>query len=558
MSEKRDTHVAELVEGMTMPEAFVNSVAAYGERDAVVLGDQRVTFAELGQRVDALAAGLDNLGLRKGDNVVLLLPNCLEFIYLYWGLGKVGAVFVPMNPLFRRREIGHVLADSEAAAVVFAPKVMGNDLWGIIKSLRDDLPNLRYAIAIGDDVPEGATAFNGLLAQAESAPPEGLAEPDDLFGLFYTSGTTGMPKGAMHTQRAQIVQAIAARRIVRAQTEKPLAEKLKTMVGLTLRYGTRYIRHGKKPRVSLMLLPMHTTGGHAALRSAVVDGMPYIALERFHPIRALEIIERERVNMVAATPSMFRMMLDVEDFDRYDKSSLLIVYSGAAYIPPKLAEQVEKRFNCPVLIGYGATETSVMTATGIRDRKDIATETVGRPPSDSIQVRVVGNDRNELPVGDVGEIAVKLPGMMLGYYKAPELTAEVLDDEGWYYTGDLGTMDAEGNFSIVGRTKDMIIRGGQNIYPAEIEDFILTHPSVNSVAVVGVPAEAGSENVWAFVIPHEGKSLTEQDVLRHCRGQIAAYKVPSEVRIVDALPMNPMMKVQKFKLREAAKAEIAG
>ena len=229
---------------------------------------------------------------------------------------------------------------------------------------------------------------------------------------------------------------------------------------------------------------------------------------------------------------------------------------GAAYIPPKLARQIEKRFNAPVLIGYATTETNMLTATGLADSLEIATETVGRPSSSRIQMKIVDNDRKEVAPGEVGEIAVKQPGMMLGYYNAPELTAQVLDTDGWYYTGDLGTENADGVVSIVGRKKDMIIRGGQNIYPAEVENFILTHPSVNSVAVVGVPAEAGSENVWAFVIPNAGASLTDQDVLRHCRGQITAYKVPSEVRIVDAFPMNPLQKVQKFKLREMALQEL--
>jgi len=252
---------------------------------------------------------------------------------------------------------------------------------------------------------------------------------------------------------------------------------------------------------------------------------------------------------------MYRLILDVKDFDRYDKSSLLLTSSSMAYIPPDLAQRVRESFKCPLMIAYGSTEGGGITGTSLADGKKVSTETVGRATGET-QVKIVDSDHNDLPPGEVGEIAVKHDGIMAGYYKAPELTAEVLDDEGWYYSGDVGVMDKEGVVKIVGRKKDMIIRGGQNIFPPEIENHINSHPAVQASAVVGVPSAIYGESVWAFVVPNEGQSLTAEDVLKHCRKALIAFKVPAEARIIDELPLAAQMKVQKYKLRAMAVQEL--
>lgn len=261
----------------------------------------------------------------------------------------------------------------------------------------------------------------------------------------------------------------------------------------------------------------------------------------------------EAVNTVTATPSMWRLILQFRDFDKYDLRSLLSVSSGIAYIPPEIAEEVQRRFKAPMIIGYGATETAGgVTMTQVSDNRKVATESIGRVAFPGTGVRVVDDDHNAVPVGHVGELAMRQHGTMLRYYKSPELTAHVLDGEGWYYSGDLGFVDEQGVITIVGRKKDMIIRGGQNTCPAEVWSFLLEHPKIAEAAVVGVPSELEGETVWAFVVPEEGETVTPVDVLRHCRGKITAFKVPSEVRVVDELPRTALTKVKKFELRERA------
>jgi acyl-CoA synthetase (AMP-forming)/AMP-acid ligase II len=545
-----------LTADMTVDEAADLALDAYGKLDAIVIGDDRLTYPELKDRINRLATGLHKLGIKKGDVVVLLLPTCLEFAYLYWAVGKVGAVVAPVNPLSRRPEIGHILADSEATAVVFAPNVSGNNLLSILQTVRaeDNLPKLEHLIVRGSEAPEGMVAFDSLLESLEPQPPKGLNRPEDLWALLYTSGTTGLPKGVMHTHRTAMGQLLAIARMSAQIRDEPLSQ-LATVLRLTLKYGTRYVSSARKRQSMLSLTPLYATGGHYGLRSSLINGYLYTAPIRFHPVHALEIIEREQVGTLVATPSMYRLLLDVEDFDKYDKSSLLVVTSSMAYMPPELAERVRKRFKCPLMISYGSTEGGAITSTGLGDTGKVATDSIGHTTGGA-EVKIVDADHTEVPKGQIGEIAVRGAGVMAGYYKAPELTAAALDDDGWYYTGDVGSMDEKGIVKISGRKKDMIIRGGQNIFPPEIEVHINSHPAVHTSAVVGVPSAIYGEAVWAFVVPAEGQTITEEEVLRHCRRALTAFKVPAEVRIVDELPMAAQLKVQKYKLRARAVQEL--
>jgi acyl-CoA synthetase (AMP-forming)/AMP-acid ligase II len=532
------------------------ALAAYAAREAVVIGDDRLTYADLSERIDRLAAGLHEIGIGKGDVVILLLPTCLEFVYLYWALPKIGAVAAPVNPLSRRAEIGHILADSESKAVMFAPEVSGNKLQSILETVcaEDDPPNLEHLIIRGSEAPDGMVAFDDLMTPGKPQPPAVDNQPDDLWALLYTSGTTGKPKGVMHTHRTAMGQILAIAKLAAATSEDAMAA-IGSLLKLTLRYGTRYVKAARNQRAMMSLAPLYATGGHYALRSSLLFGDKFLAPVRFHPVHALEMVDREHATALVATPSMYRLMLDVKDFDKYDKSTLLMASSSMAYMPPDLAKRVRERFKCPLMIAYGATESGGITGTAITDGKKTMTETIGKAASGA-DVKIVDDQHNDVPAGQVGEIAVKHDGIMAGYYKAPELTAQVLDDDGWYYSGDLGTMDEDGVVKIVGRKKDMIIRGGQNIFPPEIEEHINSHPAVHTSAVVGVPSQMYGEAVWAFVVPAQGQTITEEEVLRHCRRALTAFKVPAEVRIVDELPMAAGLKVQKYKLRASAVQEL--
>ena len=541
---------------MTLYQALATVVSSYPDREVLVFDEARVTYRELGQRVDALAAGLHQLGLKKGEKVAVILPNCPEFAYCFFAVGQAGGIFVPMNPLYRQREMKHILSDAEAAAVIFVPQVWGHDLLGIIQDVREELPHLRHIIVHADSAPESTISLESLLTTPGPEPPVSLTASEDLFGLIYTSGTTGMPKAVMHTHRTMLAPVIASDKLRRAMFERRSLPDMARMARTITRYGARFLRWSGKQQTMLTPSPFHAMAGYGMLLNSTMFGYRLVIMERFHPVQILELIEREHVNVLSATPTMFSVILGVSDFDQYDKSSVLYCAMGAAPCPPDLVRRVREGFGCPVTISFGATETGGgATITRMEDPDTMQTDTVGRV-FPGVRLKVVDDQRRELPLGRVGELAVQMNGVMKGYYKAPESTAEALDDDGWYYTGDLATMDEKGYVRIVGRKKDMIIRGGQNIYPVEIEHFLMTHPAVQAVAVVGVPDEVGSENVWVYVVLQPGADLTRQDVLDYCQGELAPYKVPSEVRILDAMPMTPTTKARKFKLREMALQEL--
>ncbi len=531
--------------GLTVDSVLAAAVATYPDREAVVCGTVRVTYRELGQRVNALAFGLHELGLKRGEKVVVLLPNSLEFVYAYYGVTRAGGVLVATNPLYRRREIGHILSDSEASAVIFAPNVSGNDLLGILQDLRQELPCLRHLLVTGSSAPEGFISLDSLLASGLGRELPSQSTLDDLFGLMYSSGTTGLPKAAMHTHRTMLASYI---------------QQLQGVVGVSnsvILQAMERIRAAMGDRQMSVLdpVPLFAISGYGMMQGSVQAGLKFVTLERFIPARALETIQREKINVVFGTPSMYRLMLEAEGFDRYEKSSLFYCGVSTAPCPPALFEQIRERFGCPVANVYGTTEVSGVTITNPNDPDKLQTQTVGRKTA-TAQIKIVDDQRRELPPGEVGELACKWDGMMKGYYKAPELTAQVMDEGGWYYTGDLAVVDDQGYYQIVGRKKDMIIRGGQNIFPLEIESFLLTHPAIKQAAVVGVPSQMEGETVWAFIVLREGLHLTPQEVLGFCQGQIAPFKVPSAVRIVDELPLTATQKVQKFKLCEMALQEL--
>jgi len=540
----------------TLDEALDRIVNTFPERKALVFGGTEVSFRELGQRVHALAAGLQELGLAKGERVALVLPNCFEFVYAFFGVGKAGGTIVPISPMLREAELAHILSDAEVAMAIVAPEVWGNEILGTVQRLMPELPHLRQVILHGEAQGSEALSLAEVLASGEGKTVQGIAQPDDLFGLIYTSGTTGAPKGAMHTQRTMLVPILAAERLRQALFDRPSVGQMARMARTMARSAGRFLRHAGKPQTLLSPSPFHALAGYGAMLNAIMFGFRFVIVERFHPVRVLELVEKERVNVLIGAPTMFQMMMSVPDFDKYDLSSLLYCTLSLAPCPPPLVQQVRERFGCPTVISFGATETSgPALITRMDDPEAMQIWSVGRVTADA-KVKIVDDAHRELPPGQVGELACHMDSIMLGYYKAPEATAQAIDPDGWYYTGDLASIDDKGYVRIVGRKKDMIIRGGQNIFPAEIETFLHSHPKVQLSAVVGVPDPLGGESVWAFVVPKPHTTLSPQEVLDHCRGKIAPFKVPAEVRIVAELPMTPTAKVQKFRLRETAIAEL--
>lgn len=535
---------------MTMPQAIRRVAEAFPEREALVCGGSRFTYGQLLDHVQRLARGFSALGVRAGDRVASLLPPGPEFIFTFFAVAELGAVIVPLNPQLRQRELEHVLIDAEPAVLVawrpIEPELLDRACGGcrVVLTSKEEGPGL---------------SLDELLLAGETAPlPAATVSPRDLLALLYTSGTTGVPKGTMHTHRSLIAPVAASVKLRELWLRRPNLRTATQMARALARYGRRLLRAAGRPQTFLSTIGWHTISGLEVMLQALLMGDRLVAMPRFHPQEALRLVEEERVTILVAVPMAYQVMLGLHDFDRYDTSSLLICGTGAAPCPPHLAREIQRRFGCAVHIGFGATETAGgIAATSVADSTARQAETVGRPMP-GIEIRIVDEQRRELPPGQVGELACRGDNIMLGYYNAPELTAAVVDEDNWYYTGDLAMVDEKGYLRIVGRKKDVIIRGGQNIYPAEIEAFLSAHPKIREAAVVGVPVPVAGESVWAFIRLEEGAQMSAQEVLDYCRTALEPYKIPSQVRFLGEFPRAEIGKPQKMVLRAMAIEEMKG
>jgi acyl-CoA synthetase (AMP-forming)/AMP-acid ligase II len=519
---------------MTLAEAFQQVAGSRLDQGALVCTKERLTYGQLVEQIDGVVHALSELGISKGEKVICLLPPGPEFICLFFAVAKLGGVFIPLNPTIRPRGFGDVLSEVEPALVV-SQHQLSEELTKQIRGLR-------------------CLNFTDLEGNYTNPVEQSLSEllPEDLLTLLFTSGTTGKPKGAMHSHRSLIAPVVASIKLRELWLKKPTLMSLGQSVKAVARYKTRLLRAVGQPQTFLSTVGWHTVTGLEVMLQALLMGDRLVVMPRFHPRKALELIERESVTVLIAVPMALQVMLGVEGFDQFDTSSLIICGTGAAPCPPALAQEVQERFGCAIHIGFGATETGGgIAATSITDSDERQAETVGQPMP-GMEIRIVDERRRELPPGQVGELACRSDSVMLGYFGAPEETAEVIDEDGWYYTGDLAMIDDKGYLKIVGRLNDMIIRGGQNIYPAEIESVLASHPKVQEVAVLGVPVSMGGEQVWAFVIPESKDGLTPSDVLAFCREELEPYKIPSRVELVDDFPRSETGKPQKYVLRNRA------
>ncbi len=563
---------------MTMDQALQSVAEEHPNLEVLVSGETRLTHRQLLQRIDSLAGGLAALGVRPGDKVVVLLPPGPEFVYLFFALARLGAVIAPLNPEIRLRTLGDVLSDARPQALVTARSIEDEALQQACGSLRyiiyagagEELyraSNAREGISPSPESGEGpgerglnaaSTLTLSSLMESGAPTPPTSASPTDLVALLYTSGTTGKPKATMHTHRSLLAAVVATIR-VREVWMRPSSFKTVVEVARALaRYRARLMRSIGRPQTFLSTVPWQTiTGVHLMLQGTLM-GDRLVVLPQFHPQKALELVQQERVTILLAVPAAFQAMLALPDFERYDTSSLLVCGTGTAPCPPVLGHEIQRRFKCGLYIGFGMTEAAGGVAvSSLADSTEQQAETVGRPLP-GVNIRIVDEQRRDLPQGQVGELALRSEGVMQGYYQAPELTAQVIDENGWYYTGDLVVLDEKGYLRVVGRKKDLIIRGGQNIYPAEIESYLVTHPKIREAAVVGVPAVIGEESVWAFIRLKDGAQMTALEVLNYCRGTLEPYKIPSQVRFLERFPEAETGKPQKYILRTMATSEQKG
>jgi long-chain acyl-CoA synthetase len=482
---------------------LTETTRAHADRVAVRVDDAVTTYRELDEASARVAGLLHERGLKPGDRVGLMMPNVAEVPVVYYGVLRAGGIVVPMNPLLKVREVAYYLGDS-GARLIFAWHAFANEARGGAEQ------------ANAEPIVVDAVSFPGLLASA--APDYEVADTDDedTAVILYTSGTTGHPKGAELTHGNLISNTDVTRTdIVRAHPDDVV------FGGLPL---------------------FHVFGQTAALNVAVAAGACLTLLPRFDAGHALRIVANHRVTVFEGVPTMYVALLHAPDRADYDTSALRMCISGGAALPVEVLRAFEEAFGVPVLEGYGLSETSPVASFNHPDRKH-KPGSIGTPIRD-VRMRVVDGEDHEVPQGEVGEIVIRGPNVMKGYWQRPEATAEAIRD-GWFHTGDLARVDEDGYFYIVDRKKDLIIRGGYNVYPREIEEVLYEHPAIAEAAVIGLPHPALGEEVGAAVALKPGAVITAEELRDYVKAQVAAYKYPRHVWIVDALPKGPTGKIVK-------------
>jgi len=507
---------------MTLYDLLKRGERLHADRPAVLFGDEVLTYHKLREQADAVASSLLELGIQKGDKVGVWLPNSGRFLSLYFGITAVGATMVPLNTRYRAHEVSYILRNSEARALFMVPSFLKMDYREMLAEVRPQLEGLQHVVAVdaedsSDDV--GLSWREFVAGSRHCDPEEQRAEDEDVALILYTSGTTGQPKGVMLTHRNLATNARVTGEVMEVTPED------------------RYF-------VPLPLF--HSFGLVLGCLTPLTFGSSIVLQDVFDAREALELMEKHRCTMNFGVPTMF--MLELEEMRKSSYHlSLRSGMMGGAPCPIEVVKGVRQEMGCNVCIGYGITETSpLISLTRYHDDDVQRAESVGRPLP-GVEVRIVDDQWRTLPDGEIGEIAIR-GNVMKGYYRMPEATREAVDDQGWYYSGDLGKMDAQGYLYITGRKKDMIVVGGFNVYPREIEEVLFTHPGVQNVAVIGVPDPRLGEAVKACIVPRG--QVSKEDIREFCRQRMANFKVPTYVEFMDSFPMTASGKIQKYKLRE--------
>ncbi|MFF1657648.1 AMP-binding protein [Streptomyces sp. NPDC058255] len=515
--------------GDTIGADLDRAIAAYPERDALVdvPSGRRWTYAEFGAAVDEVARGLLAKGVLKGDRVGIWAINCPEWVLVQYATARIGAILVNINPAYRAHEVEYVLRQAGISVLIASQEHKGSDYRALVDQVRAKCPELRDTVYIGDPSWDALTAAAASVGAGQLAAAAAQLSCDDPVNIQYTSGTTGFPKGATLSHHNILNNGY--------------------WVG-------RSVGYTEQDRVCIPVPYYHCFGMVMGNLAATSHGAcMVIPAPSFEPAATLRAVQDERCTSLYGVPTMFIAELNLADFATYDLSSLRTGIMAGSPCPVEVMKRVVAEMNMgEVSICYGMTETSpVSLQTRMDDDLEHRTGTVGRVLP-HIEVKVVDPvDGVTRARGTAGELCTRGYSVMLGYWNEPEKTAEAIDPGRWMHTGDLAVMREDGYVEIVGRIKDMIIRGGENIYPREIEEFLYAHPKIADVQVVGIPHERYGEEVLACVIPRDpADPLTLEELRAFCEGQLAHYKIPSRLRILDAFPMTVSGKVRKIELRE--------
>jgi fatty-acyl-CoA synthase len=525
--------LAERFAGHSVGQLLEARAAESPERVFLRFGERRLTYRQLDQRAAALAAALRELGVEKGDRIALALPNWPEFVISMFAAAKLGAVIVPLNPRYTVPELQYMLRHSESAVVVSAEDFGGVDYLQLFEGFLTSLPDLQYVVTVGEEdlwYDDRIYQFEDLISSGEGRQltPSPLEPAHDVFTILYTSGTMGKPKGVALTHTNLVS--------VAAHTADAIG-----LVPDDVVFGVTTV--------------FHVFGLGPGIIGTLAAGASLVLQEQFDPAEALALVGRHRVSVHYGVPTVFITAMREAELGSHDLSSLRTGVVAGAPVGDDLVRRIRAEL-CPnLLVAYSLTETaSTVAVTRGDDPQEKQVFTVGRP-IDGTDVRILDLDGTILPVESLGEIAVRGDGVMKGYYRQPGETSHAFNEDGFFLTGDLGLIDEDGFLHIVGRRKELIIRGGFNVYPREVEDRLHAHPAVLDVAVVGLPHDVLGEQVCACIVPVEGAIVTGEEVKEWCRGTLADYKVPDLVRFFDAFPLTGSGKIRRVELARMVSAE---
>jgi long-chain acyl-CoA synthetase len=516
---------------LNLSSVLSHSAAEHPEKVAVIFGDQQLTFGQLDCFANQIANSLVQAGIKKGDKVAISCLNLPFFPMVYYGILKAGAVVVPLNVLLKAREIAYHLKDSEASAYFCfqgTPDLpMAEEGYEGFKQV--ETCKKMWIITADPSAAspiEEVVTMNQLVSSASSDFEMMRCDPGDTAAILYTSGTTGFPKGAELSHSNLLMNVFCCRDLLELQRED----------------------------VQILVLPLfHTFGQIVQMNAGFSMGNTMIFIARFTPEAVLDAIVNKKATLFAGVPTMYWQLLTYKDTEnKYDveiiADTLRIGISGGASLPVEVLKGIEEKYNIPILEGYGLSETSpVATFNYLHKERKIGSIGV---PIWGVELKVFNEDNEEVPVGEIGEIVIRGHNVMKGYYNKAEATAEAIDRNGWFHSGDLGRIDEDGCFYIVDRVKDMIIRGGFNVYPREIEEVLMTHPSISLASVVGVPHEQHGEEVKAFIVLKEKETTSEAEIIKWSKENMAAYKYPRMIEMRENLPMTATGKILKQELKD--------
>jgi long-chain acyl-CoA synthetase len=496
----------------------------FQDKTALIHKDNRITYGKLNERINRLANGLLEMGLKKGDRVSVVLHNCPEFIEIYFACAKAGTVFVPINTLFKQKEFSQIIKYIKPRMLIIDP-----DFEELISSLGEQIDSVEYLFSLQKGPSRRFSPLKEVIDRGGPEEPNVEILDEDLISIFLTSGTTGLPKGAMRTHGHNVLNTMAG------------------AIELKLDYSDR----------AVLLFPLYHVTFEDHIRNFLMGNTVYIRREgSFDPKEILNILSEEKITVCQLVPTMINAMLQEKDIDKYDLTHLRIIPYAAAPMPVELLKKAIRRFRCQFLQMYGQTETGPLT-TALKPEDHVLDGTpeqmtrlasIGKPVL-HFETRIVDEDGNDTPVGEVGELIVRSESTTIGYWDLPEETAKTIKD-GWVYTGDFCKYDEGGYIYIVDRKNDMIISGGKNIYPREIEEVLYQHEAVLEATVIGVPDDYWGESVKAVVVLKEEMTATEEEFINLCKENLASYKKPRTVEFRRELPKSPTVKILKRVIRE--------